>query len=272
MLLNGSAQTSSTVEFPFELREGLIWVQVTVPQSTKLLNFMLDSGAGVSVVNLHTAQLLGLKLGNRVSVRGVQKYVGGYWPEHLEATIGKTLLPRNYLVVDLPKLNPVCDCGVDGLIGADFFREHIVQIDYGAKKIRLLKSVDDMSNADSVPLEARPCGLRVSLQVNGGKEEWMRLDTGCASALHWVSSPGSSERCSRRVAIGVASSSILKADTDVQLGRFQFKGVPAGLHDKEIFVGEAGLLGNGLLSRFSTVTIDVSAGRLVLGGLHTGKN
>ena len=272
ILLNGRAQTPPTIEFPFELRQGLIFVQVTVPQSAKPLNFMLDSGAGVSVVNLRTAQLLGLKLGNRVSVRGVQKSVGGYWPEHLEATVGKTFLPRNYLAVDLPNLNPVCDCGVDGLIGADFFREHVVQIDYGAKKIRLLKSIDDMTNADSVPLETRPCGLRVSLQVNGGKEEWMRLDTGCASALHWVSSPVSSERCSRRVAIGVANSPILQADTDVRLGRFQFKGVPAGLHDKEIFAGEAGLLGNGLLSRFSTVTIDVSAGRLVLDGLRPDKN
>jgi len=51
----------------------------------------------------------------------------------------------------------------------------------------------------------------------------------------------------------------------VVLGELEFEKVPTGLHDAAIFPGEAGLLGNGLLSRFSTVTIDDKAGRLLLG-------
>ena len=51
----------------------------------------------------------------------------------------------------------------------------------------------------------------------------------------------------------------------VVLGELEFEKVPTGLHDAAIFPGEAGLLGNGLLSRFSTVTIDAKAGRLMLG-------
>jgi hypothetical protein len=31
-----------------------------------------------------------------------------------------------------------------------------------------------------------------------------------------------------------------------------------------VFAGEAGLLGNGLLSRFGSVTVDAKAGRLIL--------
>ena len=52
----------------------------------------------------------------------------------------------------------------------------------------------------------------------------------------------------------------------VVLGELEFEKVPTGLHDAAIFPGEAGLLGKGLLSRFSTVTrIDAKAGRLLLG-------
>ena len=84
----GIAQLSSqATEFPFQLREGLIWIQVSVPQCGKTLNFMLDSGAEVSVVDLRVAQSLGLKWGNLVSVRGVKSSVNGYWPEHLSACL-----------------------------------------------------------------------------------------------------------------------------------------------------------------------------------------
>jgi hypothetical protein len=47
-------------EFPFEFREGLIWVKVRVPQSAEPLNFLLDSGAGASVVSVRAAKQLGL--------------------------------------------------------------------------------------------------------------------------------------------------------------------------------------------------------------------
>jgi len=40
--------------------------------------------------------------------------------------------------------------------------------------------------------------------------------------------------------------------------------VPTGLHQKEIFPGEAGLLGNGLLSRYRSVIIDWKSRRLFL--------
>lgn len=266
LLFEAGAEPLPSAEFPFELRDGLIRVQVTVPQSAKSLNFILDSGAAVSVLNLRAARLLGLRLGNRVLVRGVQTNTAGYWPQRLSATVGQTPLPNKFLVANLPELSPACDRDVDGLIGADFFRSHVVQIDYQSKKIRLFTSSSGMANCQSVALEVRPCGMRVPLQVDGGKEQWVRLDTGCISALHWVTSPVLAQRCSRQVALGVSPLSVPQATLDVRLGHFDFKGVPAGLHDKEIFAGESGLLGNGLLSRFSTVTIDAQAGKLLLQG------
>jgi len=50
----------------------------------------------------------------------------------------------------------------------------------------------------------------------------------------------------------------------VQLGALRLADIPTGLHETPIFEGEAGLLGNGLLSRF-TVTFDVAKKQLLLG-------
>jgi hypothetical protein len=44
-------------------------------------------------------------------------------------------------------------------------------------------------------------------------------------------------------------------DTSVQLGKQCFNAVSTGVHREQIFPGEAGLLGNGLLSKFR-LTID----------------
>jgi len=66
------------------------------------------------------------------------------------------------------------------------------------------------------------------------------------------------------VAIGLAEISIRQTETTVGIGEHEFERVPTGLHERAIFPGEAGLLGNDLLSRFSTVTIDAKAARLIL--------
>jgi hypothetical protein len=42
MLGRVQAESTEAVEFPFQLREGLIWIQVNIPNSAKPLNFMVD--------------------------------------------------------------------------------------------------------------------------------------------------------------------------------------------------------------------------------------
>ena len=149
------------VEFPFEYREGLLWVQVRIAERQEPLWFLLDSGAEVSVVNLDTAKRLGLTLGPKVSVRGVHTSMRGYWPQTLSATANDVVLPSSFLALDLSKLSRACERSVDGLIGADFFRDRIVQIDFAAQKVRLLNSAETCAAANSLPLEVRSCGMRV---------------------------------------------------------------------------------------------------------------
>src|SRR6266542_2905941 len=55
-LLNVQAAPTILAEFPFQFREGLLWIKVNVPQSQQPLNFLVDTGSGVSVINLTTAK------------------------------------------------------------------------------------------------------------------------------------------------------------------------------------------------------------------------
>lgn len=256
-------------EFPFELREGLLWIEVEDGPSGERLNFLLDTGAGVSVVNLSTAKRLGWKLGEKVRVQGVHSTVTGFKQRYLGLAIGRVALPSTCLALDLGKLSRSCARSVEGLLGADFFRGRIVQIDFETSKIHILDSVEAGAIVEDIPIELRSCGMRVPVEVNG-KRQLMRLDTGCATPLQWVTQRVP-EKCAQQIAIGLTELSIPQTTTTVRIGAEEFDHVPTGLHKRAIFAGEAGLLGNGLLSCFSRVTIDAINGRLILRERRSGR-
>jgi hypothetical protein len=269
-LISVAARASSPTEFPFEERGGLLWVKVTVPQSSEPLNFLLDSGAGVSVINLRTAKGLGIKLGERVDVRGVGSSAEGFWPQRVQATAGGVELPKQCLAVDLAELSKACDCSVDGLLGADFFHDRVVQIDFGTSKIRLLPSSDVTGEASVVKLKVNRGALLASVKVDDSKPQRLRVDTGCTSPLQWVVSGRKKAALNGGVSVGLTELNIPATTTTVTVGSMTFNSVPTGLHQKAIFSGESGLLGNGLLTRFERVTFDAKAGRLVLDGRRAG--
>src|SRR5262249_38411811 len=152
---------------------------------------------------------------------------------------------------------------LDGLLGADFFRNRIAEINFAESKIRLLDSIDTSSADARLPLEFRSCGMRVPLSVNHGKNQFFRVDTGCASDLQWVTSKVP-ESCTTKVAIGLVEVAIPQTTTTVGLANLEFKNVVTGIHKTAIFPGESGLLGNGILSRFSFVTIDAKGDQVLL--------
>jgi len=263
-VLKLQAKPVAQAEIPFQYREGLLWVEVTLPHSDRPLHFLVDTGAGVSVINLRLAKQMGLKPGPEVAVSGVEATLTGYWQQPLSAKIGTVRLPDRFLAVDLETLSRSCEQPVDGLVGADFFRGRIVQLDFDAHKIRLLKRGMAGISDQVLPLQLRPCGMRVAISINQHARQWVRLDTGCATALQWVTSDVPPEPCSRKTAIGLAAISISQTTTTVAIGSHEFDSVPTGLHPTAIFPGEAGLLGNGLLARFSSLTIDAIGGRVIL--------
>lgn len=261
--VHAQPQSLSSVEIPFKYRDGQIWLRVTVPRASEPLHFLLDSGAAASVLDQQTARRLGLKCVERVNIRGVRTSASGYWTSPLSFRVGEIPLSQKFLAVDLQKLSRATARPVDGLLGADFFRGRIVQIDYAAETIRLLPATPSARNAQVLTLRNRRGAMRVPIRVNGSEAKWVRLDTGCASALHWVTSSRPSAESSCQISIGLAEISVPYVETSVQIGEERFTAVRTGLHEKAIFSGEAGLLGNELLERFR-LTVDAPRRRVIL--------
>jgi hypothetical protein len=173
-------------EIPFQYRDGLIWLTVSTGRD-KSLNFLLDSGAGVSAVDLRTAHGLKLELANRQKVQGVNGQAFAYRVKHFQAVSGRVPLPESVLAVDLGAVSSRCHQPVDGILGADFFRGHIVQIDFGAGRVRLLENCDlNIANCEILPIKICNDAFCVPARVANQPAGWTRLDTGCDTALEWV--------------------------------------------------------------------------------------
>src|SRR5258705_908159 len=111
--ITGTTGLQSAVKFPFELREGFIWVTANVTESSEPLNFLLDTGAEVSTLNTETAKRLNLKGGKPVRVVGVTSKATGYWPQRIQGTERDAVLPNKVFVTDLCALQDGCQCRVD---------------------------------------------------------------------------------------------------------------------------------------------------------------
>jgi hypothetical protein len=241
----------------------MVWLKVNVPGQPASLSFLLDSGAGRSVLNLGTARHLQLKLGARETVLGVQGECAAYRVRDFAAVVAGVALPREVLALDLSGVSAKTGARIDGLLGVDFFRGRIVQIDFAAQKVRLLGR-DELRTAEQqiLPLVRRNDALCLQVGVDGNTPQWMRLDTGCNGALEWIATGARAHRTAR-TSIAMTAASRDQIQTDVLLGTERLSGVKTGVHPRPFFVGEAGLVGNGLLSRFR-VTVDADKSQLLL--------
>ena len=263
LLLPLSARSEVLEEIHFQYRDGLIWLKVNIAGKSKPLNFLLDSGAGISAIDLRTARTLGVHLGNRQIVLGVNGQGFAFQVSDLHAVCAGVDLPKTVLAVDLRALSDCCEQPVDGILGADFFRSRIVQIDFRDGRVRILERCDpNLAKCEILPIRMCNDAFCVPVRVAGNSAQWMRLDTGSDGALEWVVG-GTEKRQTGQGSIGLSGVSVRHINTFVQLGKKCFNAVTTGVHREQIFPGEDGLLGNALLSKFR-LTIDQPGNRVIL--------
>jgi Aspartyl protease len=261
LLLAVSARSGVTDEIRFRYLDGLIWLKVEVSGKNESLNFLLDSGAGVTVLDLSRARVLGITIGNSESVQGVNGPAIGYRVDDFHAVCGSIALPKSVLAINLQTISNCCHQHVDGILGIDFFRGRIVQIDFAARRVRMLQPHSlGLANCEILPIKMCNDAFCVPVRVAGDPARWMRLDTGCDASLEWVVS-GARERLIEGTSFGLSHSSRKYVKAGVQIGK-QYFTIPAAIHAEPIFPGEGGLLGNGLLSKFR-LTIDEPGDRVI---------
>ena len=261
LFLAVSAHSETPNEIRFQYQDGLIWLKAKVPGKIRSLNFLLDSGAGVSVIDLEQARALGMRISDPESVQGISGRAVAYRVDGFQANSGGVALPKSVLAINLQAISQRCHQHVDGILGMDFFRSRIVQIDFAARRVRLVER-DSLSLANCEILPIRICNdaFCVPVRVAENPAQWIRLDTGCDACLDWVVSDAG-KRLTKGTSVGLSNFSRNYVKTTVQIGKQRFV-IAAAVHEEPMFSGEAGLLGNGLLSKFR-LTIDEPGNRVI---------
>jgi hypothetical protein len=261
LFLAVSAHSQTPNEIRFQYQDGLIWLKAEVPGKTKSLNFLLDSGAGVSLIDLDRARALGMRIGDPESVQGVSGRAVAYRVHDFQANSGGVALPKSVLAIDLQAISQRCHQPIDGILGMDFFRGRIVQIDFAARTVRLVERDSlSLANCEILPIKICNDAICVPVRVAENPAQWIRLDTGCDACLDWVVSDRG-KRVTEGTSFGLSHFSRNYVKTTVQIGKQRFV-VAAAVHEKSMFSGEGGLLGNGLLSKFR-LTIDEPGDRVI---------
>jgi hypothetical protein len=156
-------------------------LKVHVDGEREPLNFLLDSGASSSVLNIQTARRLNLKLGSRQPVHGVHSQTLAYRISGFNAEKAGITLPESLLAIDLSGVSKTVHQPIDGLLGADFFRGRIVQIDFAARKVRVLDYAQPSARSAVLPIKWCNNAICMPVGIAGNSPQWMRLDTGCES-------------------------------------------------------------------------------------------
>jgi hypothetical protein len=262
-----SARSELLHKIPFQFEDGLIWVQVEPVGKKEALNYLLDSGASSTVIDLQTAKACRVPLGDPQSVEGVSGLGVAYRVSNFQATVGGIPLPKPVLAIDLGTISNRCHRHIDGLLGLDFFKNRILQINFETGVLGFLKNCDrSLANCDILPTRLCNGAICLPIRIAGNADQWMRLDTGCDSALEWAVTETKARRMSGP-AFGLSGGSTGYINTTVQFGNHCFSNVAVGIRAKQIFPGEDGLLGNGLLSKFC-LTIDERNRRVIFENKH----
>ncbi len=150
-------QHAPVAQISFELVGEHLVVPIEVAGHEGPLNFVFDTGAGATVFDAAMAKEIGLKPDHTLNAQGA----GG--TERLEVCLNQGLRVGDSISVqgvplvlaDLTKLREGIGHEIVGITGNDLLSRYLVQIEYGANKIRFFEQEAklDVSGYTAVPFE-----------------------------------------------------------------------------------------------------------------------
>ncbi|MFN2480714.1 MAG: aspartyl protease family protein [Pyrinomonadaceae bacterium] len=131
------AKGRSALKIPIELVNNLVFVRTRVNNSAPLW-FILDTGASATIINERVAKELGLRSGRREKGTGTggEIEVGMIDGVSLSMT-GATVTDQTVGAFPLDMFAPIAGRQVGGIIGYDFIKEFVIEIDYAASLLNL---------------------------------------------------------------------------------------------------------------------------------------
>ena len=156
---------SAPVVIPFELVNRHILMKVRINNSPPL-SFILDTGDKVAIVNLARAKELKLNLQGEINVGGAGAgTLKGSFVHDATLTVPGLEGDSEPVVLTIPldALAPRLGHQVDGIIGSDFMKKFVVEIDYPAHVLRLHDKDKFVysGSGESIPVKLNSAGHAV---------------------------------------------------------------------------------------------------------------
>jgi len=130
---------AAPIVIPFELVTRHILIKVRINNSDPL-SFIFDTGDKVAIVDLERARSLGLNLQGEVNVGGAGPGTlrGSYVREASLSVVGVEGTKQPVvLAIPLQAMQSRFGHDIDGIIGGDFIKQFVVEVDYPARVLRL---------------------------------------------------------------------------------------------------------------------------------------
>jgi predicted aspartyl protease len=243
------------------------------------LDFLIDTGAGRTVISKRVARAMGLQSRGEIASIGV----GG--TQNVEvvrvstlSVPGLTLKDQTLFALDLSDLEPFVGRRIDGVLGYDLFARAVTRIDYVAKTISFYDPAEYLYEGLGERLRGKLVAglLQVPGELEGRWKGEFRIDTGSNGALHlhepFVRRSGllAEDRKFHEIeAMGVGGVAKVRTTRmkSLRLASFEIPDVPADISlggQGALAVEESiGTIGNQILSRF-TLILDYRHEELIL--------
>ncbi len=178
-------------QVPFELADNIIFIHLDI-NGSRPLNFMFDSGAGITVLNKSVAPELDLTYTGESNIGTSGKTIRSQTSGENTLNIGKFTLKKVSLeVIELDHLSGYFKIPVDGIIGYDLFEKHILKIDADRKIMAFYDSLDstdikDWKEVVSHKVDNNKIGIETFLLSPEGDYAGyiMALDTASPDEIH----------------------------------------------------------------------------------------
>lgn len=259
---------------PFELFGDHIFIQLSVDGSEPM-DFIFDSGSGITVIDTKAAVDLKLDLSHKESVAGAQASIDGARIKHNKVTMGAINIEGDVTLeaFDLNHLAISIGKKIDGIIGYDLLLHHVVKINYD-------DMILEVYNPDQFPKAGKKVGFTLhnsipvieakatlnneqivngTFYVNTGAGTSLDFNTPFANEKNIIEKTGNHYSYLVKGVENTESKHYEGRVKSFDMGFYVFTDMPVGISqtkgglqgDKKI----SGIIGNKVLSRFN-ITFD----------------
>jgi hypothetical protein len=260
---------------PFELTPQ-DQIRFTLSVDGRPVTALLDTAVSVTTVSQAYATRLKLKTRGEGSAAAIGGRIGVEWADAGSITVGGLRRTGGRLaVLDLAQAATSSDPGIEMLIGIDLVGSYALDIDYPARRFRLLQSGRQPFRGASAPLRIG-ADLRfylTEIQLAGLRLRPLVVDTGDGGTVTvsrdaWAVHRQPAARITSTMSHGLAGPVVsdLTVLPELGLGALAAHDVPLNIEPANGYssrIGVSGRIGSGLLKRYH-VLLDPTAGHMIL--------